>query len=132
MYCPKCRSEYREGFTRCNDCDEPLVEKLSEEPPQESHEDDFVDILETSDKSLVPVIKSVLEGAGIPYFIQNEEALDLFEGMMDYRNLHATVFVPKEMAEEAKQLLESDAGFAADDEEDADDQGDGEEGDDTI
>ena len=28
MYCPQCNSEYREGFTRCVDCDLPLVEDL--------------------------------------------------------------------------------------------------------
>jgi len=25
MYCPICRGEYREGFSRCSDCDEALV-----------------------------------------------------------------------------------------------------------
>ena len=28
MFCPKCRAEYRPGFTRCSDCDVPLVERL--------------------------------------------------------------------------------------------------------
>jgi hypothetical protein len=28
MYCPECRGEYRSGFTRCNDCNVPLVETL--------------------------------------------------------------------------------------------------------
>ena len=28
MFCPKCRIEYREGFTVCADCGTPLVEKL--------------------------------------------------------------------------------------------------------
>ena len=28
MYCPECRAEYRPGFTRCSDCDVPLVERL--------------------------------------------------------------------------------------------------------
>lgn len=33
MYCPKCRAEYREGFTRCSDCGLDLVEVL---PPPSS------------------------------------------------------------------------------------------------
>ena len=32
MFCPKCKAEYREGFTVCADCGVPLVETLSNEP----------------------------------------------------------------------------------------------------
>ena len=32
MWCPKCREEYREGFTRCGDCGAELVAEL---PPLE-------------------------------------------------------------------------------------------------
>lgn len=34
MFCPRCRDEFREGFTRCRGCDVDLVEALPpEEPP---------------------------------------------------------------------------------------------------
>jgi hypothetical protein len=29
-WCPKCKTEYQEGFTVCSDCNTPLVEKLEE------------------------------------------------------------------------------------------------------
>jgi len=29
MFCPVCKAEYREGFTRCTDCDIPLVESIA-------------------------------------------------------------------------------------------------------
>lgn len=32
MYCPKCRSEFREGFVECADCLVALVENL---PPED-------------------------------------------------------------------------------------------------
>lgn len=32
MFCPKCRTEYRKGFTTCADCDIPLVAELPPEP----------------------------------------------------------------------------------------------------
>src|SRR5215469_216976 len=35
MFCPVCKAEYRQGFTRCADCDVDLVYELSHEP----HED---------------------------------------------------------------------------------------------
>lgn len=31
MICPKCRAEYREGYTHCRDCDEDLVESLPDD-----------------------------------------------------------------------------------------------------
>jgi len=31
MYCPQCKAEYRQGFTRCADCDVELVHELNEE-----------------------------------------------------------------------------------------------------
>jgi uncharacterized protein with PIN domain len=30
MYCPQCKAEYRQGFTRCADCDVELVENYAE------------------------------------------------------------------------------------------------------
>jgi hypothetical protein len=30
MYCPQCKAEYRQGFTRCSDCDVELVESYVE------------------------------------------------------------------------------------------------------
>jgi len=32
MYCPQCKAEYRQGFTRCSDCEVDLVEVLSSAP----------------------------------------------------------------------------------------------------
>jgi hypothetical protein len=31
MFCPKCKSEYREGFNTCADCGTELIEELSNE-----------------------------------------------------------------------------------------------------
>jgi hypothetical protein len=35
MYCPKCKAEYRPGFTRCSDCFVELVDELPTEEPEE-------------------------------------------------------------------------------------------------
>ena len=32
VFCPKCKAEYREGFTVCADCGVPLVETLPASP----------------------------------------------------------------------------------------------------
>src|SRR4051794_3900450 len=53
MWCPSCRSEYREGFTECADCAVALVEHLPEPPdtarrprpvPSNSPDDDAVEL----------------------------------------------------------------------------------------
>jgi len=28
MFCPKCKAEYRDGFTKCFDCDVDLINEL--------------------------------------------------------------------------------------------------------
>ena len=38
MFCPKCRAEYRSGFTRCSDCAVALVVDL---PPHSPHDPDL-------------------------------------------------------------------------------------------
>ena len=79
MFCPVCGAEYREGFTRCSDCDVDLVEKLpdkEEEETAEEHEhlDDlnFVSVLSTRDITDVVNLKSILDAEGIHYFMQGE------------------------------------------------------------
>jgi hypothetical protein len=36
MFCPECKAEYRQGFTRCSDCDVDLVYTLPQESPAPS------------------------------------------------------------------------------------------------
>ena len=105
MYCPKCRSEYREGIVHCADCDVSLVETQS----PESH-DELVPVFNTADAALLPIIKSVLDAAGIPYLVQGEEHLGLFPlgrfaTGVSKRALGAIVHVPADRADEARDLL---------------------------
>jgi|SRR5277367_2441717 len=41
MFCPNCKAEYREGFTRCSDCDVDLAELLAidSDPPEFARRD---------------------------------------------------------------------------------------------
>ena len=68
MYCPSCRSEYRPGFVRCPDCNVDLVEELSGEviePTLTDPLDDLVPVF-VADRFTAEMIRSVLEGSGIP------------------------------------------------------------------
>jgi len=77
MFCPSCGSEYREGFSRCVDCEVDLVDS----PPQEEAHPDIGDIetvFATGDPVALLAAKSLLEEAGIPYLSRGEGMQDLF------------------------------------------------------
>ena len=72
MFCPVCGSEYRKGFTECNDCQIPLVDTLPPEPELEYHE--FVEIMTVFKEAHIALIKSVFDGAGLDYYFHGEFA----------------------------------------------------------
>lgn len=77
MFCPQCRSEYREGFTRCESCDVALVAVLPPEAGDPSDRD-LVTAFETGDPGLLAMAHSILDEAQIPYLTQGEGIQDLF------------------------------------------------------
>ena len=96
MYCPNCRSEYRPGFSRCNDCDVELVAKAPVEAKSEFV--DLVEVLSTGDAGQIAIIKSILEAEDIPYLAQGENfALA--------RNIAIRFLVPREYLDDAKEVL---------------------------
>ncbi|HEX9060926.1 MAG TPA: DUF2007 domain-containing protein [Clostridia bacterium] len=105
MFCPKCKCEYREGFTRCSDCDVELVDQIIDETKDVSKNDEkpeFVDcvlVMTTYNAADILLIRSVLESSGITHFIQGET--DMFMGYIG----PARVMVEKDQAEEAMTIL---------------------------
>lgn len=111
MYCPKCRTEYREGFIECSDCKAALVSYLPPKPDnlQDASMDiseeniefgELVTIFRSNNQALAGIAKSLLDEADIPYFDRNrlhnyrdselkvhpghvEEAMDLLAELLD-------------------------------------------------
>ena len=109
LFCRNCRQTYSEGAV-CPRCNEELVP--TDPADKTADENEMVAVLRTSDSTLMPVVKSVLDAAGIPYIVQGDEALGLlplgpFGGGVFSRVLGASSLVPQERAEEALALLES-------------------------
>lgn len=77
MFCPRCRSEYREGFTHCENCDVALVATLAPEAGDPSDRD-LVTVFETGDPGLLAMAHSILDEAAVPYLTQGEGIQDLF------------------------------------------------------
>jgi hypothetical protein len=73
MFCPVCKLEYRPGFTRCNDCDVPLVASLDDaavhtNAPGPAQEPDAPELLWTgTDSGISGAIAEALDAANIPH-----------------------------------------------------------------
>ena len=100
MFCPNCKSEYREGFTFCVDCEIELVEELPSEELYETEYEEFVSVAATTNISIIPIVKSILDYAEIKYFIKGEmlQIVPLINNVMEIQ-------VPKEDAQNAIALL---------------------------
>jgi len=116
MFCPKCKAEYREGFTHCSDCDVDLVASLPEENlgengkinqeeninDEETVNDDFtfIRVLSTYNLGDIAVLKSILDEQGIEYFIQGENTAYI-RGYMD----PSILMVREDQVQTVKELL---------------------------
>lgn len=84
MFCPRCKNEYAKDIKICPNCGTLLKETLA----QEDTEPQFVElvtIFETRDRALISFIKSVLEEAGIKYFVNGESLLNLGRAAVDVK-----------------------------------------------
>ncbi len=98
MFCPKCRAEYREGFTTCSECHVPIVRELPSETLPEFV--DYEEILSTYNPFDIAVIKSLLDPEDILYFFQGEQ-FSYVRPLVE----PARLMVAKEDAEEAREIL---------------------------
>lgn len=71
MFCPVCKSEYREGFTRCNDCNVALVASLPSSGGDSSGPPSVLDspqlLWQGTDEMLLARLTASLTDAKIPY-----------------------------------------------------------------
>jgi hypothetical protein len=100
MFCPNCKAEYLEGYTSCVDCRIPLVDLLPEEEDKTEPEKKFVKILQTNNLTDVVLLKSLLEGGEIRYFIQNDNMSVIYPFIQP-----ATLMVMEDDVEKTLDLL---------------------------
>jgi hypothetical protein len=107
MICPKCKSEYREGFVRCADCGVELVADLdSEDITDETSENELVSMLETEDSSFLADAVAAIEEAKIPYLLQSGTALGI-DSLIPSDSLvwRAVLYAPSQMEEQIEGLI---------------------------
>lgn len=75
MFCPECRTEYREGFTVCADCNVNLVDSIP--PLPDPAFVDYKEVLGTYNPADVVFLKSLLDSEGIQYFFKGEHFMHI-------------------------------------------------------
>ncbi len=67
MICPECGRQYREGVTRCHDCDVALMDLAPTEPDLA-----LVNVYQSGNPALLPIVESLLRDAGIEFMTKGE------------------------------------------------------------
>ncbi len=102
MFCPKCKAEFRDGFTECSDCNTMLINELPDEPEQSIEQEyiDFKELLTTNDQGEIALFKSMFENENITYLVQGDHiSTTLAHGM------HARFLVPLKFLDRAKEVF---------------------------
>lgn len=115
MFCPKCESEYRPGFSRCADCGVDLVDHLVEEISSKSTltDNELVSVLETQDSRLLDKLIAKLESKNIPYLLQSGTAFD-GAGLVESDEplaWKASLWIPISRSDEVKSLVQKLRNF---------------------
>ncbi len=97
MFCPECKSEYRQGFTSCKDCNVDLVPEL---PSEKIEFVDYKQVLATHNAADISFIKSILDGEEVDYFFKGELFNQLQPPVQP-----AILMVRKDQIETANDLL---------------------------
>jgi hypothetical protein len=105
MICPVCKAEYRQGFTRCSDCDVDLVYALPEvlhvpeEPDEKLHS-----LWAGADTRICAEHCAKLREAAIPFKIIRRE--DRLFNINNYPDIE--IAVPPSLYEKAKEMIGSE------------------------
>ena len=106
MHCPRCLTEYRDGFAECADCHVPLAPGLPPPPSTEEHDVDLVTVLESSDPFVMNLGKATLEDAGIEYVISGDDSQERgLTGMTPAGAMAERLQVDSACADEPRSVL---------------------------
>ena len=103
-WCPKCKNEYREGFTNCSDCGCELVELLeAEEDKAEVIEHDIeVFFMSVTSDNEAKIIESKLNAFGVPT-LKKFRGIDGIYGNVSFSGVD--IYVPSKLLDNAKDII---------------------------
>ena len=102
MICPECKAEYREGYTKCADCEIELVDTITLENEESSKPEEiiFETVMTSFNQGEIALAKSLLESNNNQCFVQGESFNSLFR-----TSIPVSIKVPEEYVEQAKEVL---------------------------
>ncbi|MBM7614059.1 hypothetical protein [Alkaliphilus hydrothermalis] len=111
-WCPKCKSEYREGFSKCNNCDLDLVEALEGDKRENINgEKDYSGealLITVGDDNIASIIEAKLKHFNIPVLKRYKESGGYMNIYMGNTAFGIDLYVPAAALEEALGLIEDD------------------------
>ena len=114
MFCPQCEEEYAWDVMVCPVCDVDTVDELPRSGPAPTPEAQLVAVFTTGDPGLIAIVRSLLDGEQIDYFVRGEGLQDLFGlGRTTHYSFAmgpAEFWVREEDADNARTLLKDLTG----------------------
>lgn len=116
LWCPNCKTEYREGFKTCSDCGSDLVEK-PEQPPEaeESQYDREAFLASVGSQIEADMLEALLKANEIPVLMKYREAGDYLKIYMGGTNFGVDLYVPSHLLSNAQSIIEAGRGAIAED-----------------
>jgi hypothetical protein len=107
MICPECEAEYREGITRCSDCDVALVNELESTV---AYDEALTPLADSIDPFTLGDLTDRLEKAGVPYIVEAGTALALLDHpdrqMTAPHDWRARVWIASAFADRAQRIYD--------------------------
>ncbi|MCE5313845.1 MAG: DUF2007 domain-containing protein [Armatimonadota bacterium] len=104
-FCPKCKYEYRTGFSKCPDCDVELVDELPEAAKPLDESLDLVCIGTYPFDPPAQAARVTLESQGIPTVLQNS-VMSQTDIILVFADGGVRLMVRSEDVQRAKSILE--------------------------
>ena len=106
-WCPKCKKEFREGFTRCSDCDTELVNQLEQikSDKENTENDTFVFLINVKDEIEYKLLEAKLKQASIPILKKYRESGGYLTILTGNTLFGIDIYVPSKFLETAKEII---------------------------
>lgn len=102
-WCPKCKTEFREGIEICSDCKTELVNKIKEEKIEYDKE---IFLMCVAGEIEANGVESLLRAHDIPVLKKHKGAGGYLEIYMGMSKAGIDLFVPENLLEEARDIVE--------------------------